>query len=699
MTTVSLRILLATTLLGALGACASGYGASNETPSVASAVAAEPALKPELGEFGIELDTIDTSIRPQDDFYQFVNGKWLVNFEIPADRSNYGSFTKLAERSEERTREIIESSAAKAQSVEKGTETQQVGDLYASFMDEGRINSLGLAPIASDLAEIAAAETHDEIAMIMAQNVRANGTSPFNFFFNVDSKNPDAYAVYFTQSGLSLPDRDYYLEDSEKSAALREAFERHVTSMMDLADIDGAEEKAAKTLELETAMAEVFWSRAESRNRDKTYNPMTIADMETSMPGFPWAAFASELEIDGQGQVIVRQPSSLAGMTEIFAKTPVDVWKAYLQFHAISDAAPYLSAAFVEENFDFSGRTLSGVPELRSRWKRGVSLVNRTMGEAVGKLYVAEHFPPVAKERMDVLVENLRAAYGDRIRKLDWMGEDTKVEALDKLAKFTPKIGYPEKWRDYSAIDIRRDDLVGNLRRAAAAEYDRQVSRLNDPIDRTEWFITPQTVNAYYSPNRNEIVFPAAILQPPFFDPAADDAVNYGAIGAVIGHEMGHGFDDQGRKSDGEGRLRDWWQPEDVERFKARSDKLVAQYDGYAALPGEFVNGRFTLGENIGDLGGLEVAYYAYKISLDGKPAPVIAGYTGDQRFFMAWAQVWRRLYRDAELSRRLKSDPHSPSSFRTNGIVRNIDAWYAAFNVKEDDELYLPPEERVQIW
>ncbi|MFZ5608836.1 MAG: M13 family metallopeptidase [Pseudomonadota bacterium] len=656
-----------------------------------------PAPAAALGDFGVDVTAMDKAVRPGDDFYRYVNGAWLETFEIPADKSNYGSFTALADLSEERIRAIIEAAAANPGA--KASESQKVGDMFASFMDEARVDALGLDPIRADLDAIAALKSHDEVADMLAQAVIHHGASPINFFINQDAKQPDRYIAYFTQSGLGLPDRDYYLEDTPRFNEIRAHYAQYITDMLSLADIEGAAEKAQAILALETRLAEVFWSRTESRDRDKTYNKMSQAELVAQNPGFPWARYLKAMKLEGEAAFIVRQPSAMQGSAAIFAETPVETWRAYLAFHLLDATAPLLAQPFVDRAFAFNGTVLSGVPQNRERWKRGVALVNEALGEAVGKIYVEKYFTPKAKAAMDELVANLVKAYEMSIKDLDWMGEETKRQALDKLAKFTPKIGYPDKWRDYSSLAIARDDLMGNAKRAAAFETWRNIAKLGQPVDRAEWFMTPQTVNAYYNPSANEIVFPAAILQPPFFDPNADPAVNYGGIGAVIGHEIGHGFDDQGRKSDGDGMLRDWWTADDATRFKARADKLVAQYDAYSPLQGESVNGRLTLGENIGDLGGLSIAYKAYRLSLDGKQAPMIDGYSGDQRFFLGWAQVWRRLYREAELSRRLKTDPHAPSEYRANGIVRNIDAWYAAFAVGKDDALYLAPEERVKIW
>lgn len=690
------KILLTSVCITALAACSpqSDENASHQEKMKTETMA---DAGPRLGDFGIELTAIDKNIRPQDDFYAYVNGTWLKETEIPADKSNYGSFNVLADEAETRIRTIIEEVAA--QQHEEGSEAQKIGDLYASFIDEEAVNGKGLSPIKADLNAIDEITSHDDVALALANSVIEGGNSPFNMFINQDSKSPEDYISYFTQTGLGLPDRDYYLKDEERTVEIREKYVAYIEELLTLAGVDAGADKAAAVMELETKLAEVFWSRAESRDRNKTYNKFTRDELVAEFEGFSWGPFLDKVGLGQQTSFIVRQPSSLKGSAEIFANTSVDVWKAYLTFHMLNGAAPLLSSDYVDLAFDFNEKVLFGVPQNRERWKRAVSMVENGMGEAVGKIYVARHFKPEAKEEMEGLVDNLVQAFEISIKDLEWMGEETKAEALDKLAKFDPKIGYPSKWRDYSKLLIKKDDLIGNAKRISSYEHWRGINKLGKPIDRTEWGMTPQEVNAYYNSTKNEIVFPAGILQPPFFDLNADPAVNYGGIGAVIGHEIGHGFDDQGSKSDGTGLLRDWWSEEDLKRFKTRTDALVAQYDAYEPLPGEFVNGRLTLGENIGDLGGLGIAYEAYKLSLNGKEAPVIDGFTGDQRFFMAWAQVWRRLYRDATLSYRLKIDPHSPSEQRTNGIVRNLDAWYDAFDVKEGDALYLPPEKRVSIW
>ena len=593
-------------------------------------------------------------------------------------------------------RDIIEDAAAA--NAADGAPEQKIGDLYASFMETDAIEAAGLAPIEDGLDAIAAAQTHADILAIMARpDLASNG--PVGGAVDIDSKNPERYVFYITHAGLGLPDRDYYLDDAERFASIRDAYADHIAALLALAGFDDTEDRAARIVALETAMAETHWERARRRDRDLTYNLTTIDALADYAPGIDWRLLFDEAGLADVDEVVVRERDAFPALAAVFAETDVATWRDYLTFHVLSAHAEYLPAAFDDENFAFFGRTLTGQPEQRERWRRGVDLVNDVIGFEVGKVYVERHFPPGAKTEMEVLVDNLKTAFAQRLDQLDWMTDETKEEARAKLAGFGTKIGYPDEWEDYSALAIRRDDLIGNMRRANVWAWNDQIEKLDGPIDHTEWFMTPQTVNAYYSPNRNEIVFPAAILQAPFFDLGADPAVNYGAIGAVIGHEIGHGFDDQGRKSDGAGVLRDWWTAADADAFQLKTDALGGQYGAYEPLPGHRIDPLLTMGENIGDLGGVTMALEAYRMSLDGAPAPVIDGFTGEQRFFMAWAQVWRRKYRDEELINRISTDPHSPSAYRTNGVVRNIDAWYEAFDVGPDDDLYLPPGSRVSIW
>jgi putative endopeptidase len=646
---------------------------------------------------GVEVAHMDRSVRPQDDFYRFVNGTWLKNTEIPADKARYGAFIKLADDSEARLRAIIEEAAAKKDKA-PGSNEQKVGDLYASFMDEAKLEELGLKPLQPELDRIAAVKDKQELPELMARLMRIGAPVPLTGYINQDAKDPTTYIFYVFQSGLGLPDRDYYLVDDAKFKDIRAAYQAHVGKMLALAGEPQPEAAAKGILELETALAKKQWTRVDSRDRDKTYNKFELKAVNDVTPGFDLAQFLKGIGVNNDA-VIVAQPSALTGLAEQLQARPLAQWQTYLKWHLIRGSAPALSKAFVEESFAFYEKTLRGQQEIRPRWKRGVSAVESALGESLGQIYVERHFPPEAKARMEQLVKNLIKAYEQSIRSLEWMGEDTRKQALAKLAKFTPKIGYPNKWRDYSALTIRRDDLVGNLIRSNEFEHAYEFGKLGKPIDRDEWHMTPQTVNAYYNPGLNEIVFPAAILQPPFFNLEADDAVNYGGIGSVIGHEIGHGFDDQGSKYDGDGHLQSWWTAEDRQRFEERTRTLIGQYDQYEPIPGHKVNGALTIGENIGDLGGASIALKAYRLSLQGKPAPVLDGFTGEQRFFIGFGQIWRMKMREQMQLERLKTDSHSPSEFRCNGPLVNVPEFYAAFDVKEGDKMYLPPEKRVKIW
>jgi endothelin-converting enzyme/putative endopeptidase len=665
-----------------------------------AAEAGEPgdhSASPKIGTWGVDLDGRDLSIRLEDDFFRYANGTWLNDFEIPEDLSSYGSFTKLFLESEEHVREIIEKTAAS--DAPAGTAAQKVGDLFADFVNLDAIEDAGLAPLDSHVKAIAALETHEDVARFLGHNDRRGGSAPFNWYIDQDEKDPTRYLVHFLQSGLGLPDRDYYLvEDNERFADARDAYRLYLWKMFTIAGADDPAASRDAVFALEERIAEVHWTRVDSRDAEKTYNLMTPESLAELAPDLPWDIYLEELGVASETEFVVAQPSAFAGMAEIFEDTPVDVWQQWLTYRLFRNNAPFLPKKVDDTHFEFRS-ALSGAEEQRERWKRGVQTINGTLGEAVGQLYVEWHFSPDSKKRVQDLVGNLMAAFADKIETLDWMSDETKEQARDKLAKFSVKIGYPDEWRDYSDLEVVPGDLLGNIMRARSFQTDYELDKLGGPVDRNERFMNPQTVNAYYNPNMNEIVFPAAILAPPFFDPWADDAVNYGAIGAVIGHEIGHGFDDQGRKSDGDGVLRDWWTEKDAERFKVKADVLVQQYNGYSPIEGMNVNGELTLGENIGDLGGVEIAYYAYKLSLDGKEPPVIDGFTADQRFFLGFAQIWRGKRREELMTQLLASDPHSPVEFRVNGTLRNVDAWYAAFDVTEDDAMYLPPEERVHIW
>lgn len=680
-------------LTGALCALlAAGCSAPDDETSAA---AAKPAAESLVS--GIDQSTFDTTVRPQDDFYRYVNGTWLATTEIPADRSNYGAFSQLADEAELNLREIIEEAAAGEYPA--GSEMQQIGALYTSFMDEQGVNAKGIEPLAEEFARIDALQNSADVVKLLAHYARIGVQTPFGGYVNTDDKNSSQYILYYFQSGLGLPDRDYYLEDREPFNTIRGQYVAHVAKMLGLAGIENSEAAAQNIMALETRLAKNQWTRVESRDATKTYNKKTIAELGALMPAFDWPLYFESAGVAQASAVIVAQPSYFEALNKILAEVPLAQWQQYFKWHLLDSFAPYLGQEVVAANFAFYGTVLSGTPQNRPRWKRGVSLVNGALGMALGKVYVERHFPPAAKARMDELVGNLIKAYGESIRSLDWMGEDTKKKALDKLASFNPKIGYPDKWRDYSGLTMKADDLLGNVMRSNVFDFEYSMNKLGGPVDRDEWFMTPQTVNAYYNPGMNEIVFPAAILQPPFFNLAAEDAVNYGGIGAVIGHEIGHGFDDQGSKYDGAGNLNDWWTDADRAAFEQRTKRLIEQYNGYCPLEGYCTNGALTIGENIGDLGGLSIAYQAYHLALNGKEAPVIDGFTADQRLFMGWAQVWRRLYRDEEMLNRLKTDPHSLSEYRCNGVVRNIPAFYEAFNVQPEDQLYLAPEERVKIW
>jgi putative endopeptidase len=653
---------------------------------------AEPAKRS-----GIDTSYIDASIKPGDDFYGHMNARWVEEFELPADKSNYGTFTKLRDESQEDVKAIIDMAATG--DFAKGTDEQKVGDLYKSYLNKETRNALGVEPLQPELERIAAISSHDDLAMYLAGATKRGYSMPFVLFQVGDMKDPDNYGIYTYQAGIGLPDREYYFTEDEKSAAIRSQYVNHIETMFDLAGFDGGAEAAGSIMALETRIAGVHMTKEKARDWMNNYNKVAVADLGNVMPAFNWDGYFAELGLGELEEIIILQTDYMGGLDAIIQDTDIETWKTYLTWAALNDKASLLGEDLDNQNFAFYGTALSGTEEQEEDWRRAVGAVNGTLGEVVGKVYVKNHFPPEAKERMLGLVGNLITAYEVSIKDLDWMGEETKAQALEKLFKFEPKIGYPDEWRDYSAMDVEPDDLFGNIERAALAEYQRQLDRQGGPVDRKEWGMTPQTVNASYNPTMNQITFPAAILQPPFFDLAADDAVNYGAIGAVIGHEIGHGFDDKGSTFDGDGALRNWWTDEDRDEFEKRTGTLVDQFDSYKVFDDLHVNGEFTLGENIGDLGGLSIALKAYKMSLNGEEAPIIDGYTGEQRVFLGWAQVWRRKYRDEELRRRIATDPHSPAEFRVNGIVRNVPEFYEAFGVTEEDALYLPEEERVKIW
>ena len=644
----------------------------------------------EIGSFGFDIDGMDRSVKPGEDFATFAGGTWYSKTEIPADRASYGMFNMLQDRSLAQTRVILDGAAAKP-----GSKT---GDYYASFMDQAAIEARGIAPIKPWIAAIKGATDKTALAVEMAKLQRYGVGGLFGVGVGQDDKAPENYIVNVGQSGISLPDRDYYLKDDAKLSAARTAYQAYLVKMLGMLGESDAEARAAAVFAFEKSLATVHWTRIESRDADKTYNKWSAADFAAKAPGYPWAEMRDALGVGNQQTFLVAQPSAVTGEAKVFAETPVAVLQDYALLRLARSYAGYLPKNFDDTVFAFYGTVLSGQPQQRDRWKRGVALVSAGLGEEIGKEYVARYFPSESKAKADELVKNVVAAMGARIDKLEWMAPETKVKARTKLASFTAKIGYPSRWRDYSALNITRDDLVTNVAAANLFEYQRDLAKLGQPIDRTEWFMTPMTINAYANPPMNEIVFPAAILQPPFFDAKADPAVNYGGIGAVIGHEISHHFDDQGRKYDPTGKLADWWTNQDVERFDAFTNKLVKQYDAYEPIPGQHVQGGLTLGENIADLAGLTVALDAYHRSLKGKPAPVIGGLTGDQRFYLGWAQVWRIKFREPALRSQLLSDPHSPGPFRT-ATVRNLDAWYAAFGAKPGDKVYLAPADRIRIW
>ncbi len=648
---------------------------------------------------GIDMSGLDTSVRPQDDFYRYVNGGWIERTAIPADKSRWGSFYILREESAQQQREIIEQLAGE-KDLPAGSEQQKIADLFASLMDERLANELGARPVQPQLNLIDGITNVRQLVRVIAELARQGVTGPFAAYVDVDSRNATEYAVYVTQSGLGLPNRNYYLQQGAEFEEIRRRYPEYIAKLLSLAGIPEEEKRAEAIFALEMKIAEAHWPPEDTRDDTKTDNRFAVAELGRVSDKIDWTGYLDGMGMTGRiNRLFVREPTYIEKLGELLEQESLDDWKSYLRFRVLNDAAPWLSDDFVQAQFEFFGKLVNGLEEMEPRWQRSVGVVDGALGEAVGKVYVERHFSPDAKKRMDELVANLLNAFQTSLQGLEWMSAETKAKAEEKRTRLTTKIGYPDEWKDYSALEIRRDDPVGNIVRAQAWEYDRQLARLGEPVDRTEWFMTPQTVNAYHNPQMNEIVFPAAILQPPFFNPEADDAVNYGGIGAVIGHETGHAFDDQGRKTDGDGNLNDWWTAEDAEAFKGRAQALVDQFNAYEPLPGLRVNGQLTLGENIGDLTGLYIAFRAYKTSLGGKQAPVIDGLTGDQRFFMGFAQIWRSKSRDEAIRRQVLTDPHSPAQFRANGPLRNFGPFYEAFGVKPGDGMYLPAEERIQIW
>ena len=648
-----------------------------------------PAPKPTYGTFGFDAAGMDDSLVPGDNFYQYANGTWAKTTPIPADKSNYGAFTVLEDLSRQRTKDLIEEQSRDPNS--------RIGAAYASFLDEAAIETKGLAPLEPWLNEIRALKSKTELDELYAKADRLGIAGSFTSYVGQDAKAPDVYTIVMLQGGLGMPDRDYYLSKDAKLTETKVKYLQHMTNVLTLAGEKNAAARAKAILDYETKIAQVHWTKADSRDRTKTYNKMALADLAKRSPGFDFAGLMRGIGVNLES-VVVAQPSAVAGEASLIAKAPLSVLKDQLLIRSIDGYSAYLPKAFDQETFSFYGQTLNGTPEQEVRWKRAVDFTTAVLGDDVSKLYVEKYFPPETKAKADEMVKNIISAMDRRIDKLEWMTPETKVKAHAKLAAFTPKIGYPTQWRDMSGIKVDRNDLIGNAMRSSQFEHEYQIGKLGGPIRRWEWGMTPMTINAYANPTMVEIVFPAAILQPPFFDPNADDAINYGGIGAVIGHELSHHFDDQGAKYDSKGQLIDWWTPGDTKAFTARLDKLVEQYNQYEPLPGVHVNGRLTLGENTADLAGLTVAHDAYIASLGGKEPPVVDGKTADQRFYLGWAQVWRRNYREPNLRQRLLTDPHSPSEQRGN-IVRNMDPWYPAFNVQQGQKLYLAPADRVRIW
>lgn len=646
---------------------------------------------------GVDLSAIDSTARAQDDFFQYANGSWLAATEIPADKSRFGMFNVVHDRTQKRLKQIIQNAASS--DAKAGSNDQKLGDMYNSFMNEELLNKLGVTPLKGDLDAIAAIDSKSGVAGKMGELFAHGVSGPFGFYVWPDAKNPEQYAMWMYQSGLSLPDRDYYLKEEEKYVNFRAALVTYIGDILRLSGYENSEQAAEKIMALETLIAQKHITNVESRDAEKNYNRHTVAELTELMGEFDWNAYAKGSQLGNAKEMVVRALPYFQAFSEVFASADVETWKAYMAFRLLDSYAPRLSKEFVDLNFGFHATTLNGVPENRDRWKRAVSATSSVLGEVLGQQYVGKHFTPEAKAKMSTLVDNLIKAYGDSIKDLEWMSEETKKAALEKLHKFTPKIGYPDKWRDYSGLEIQADDLVGNYKRHNEFDHLFWVERIGQQVDPTDWGMTPQTINAYYSPTRNEIVFPAGILQPPFFNLEAEDAVNYGAIGVVIGHEIGHGFDDQGSKYDGDGNLRSWWTDGDRAAFDVLGESLAAQFDAYEPIEGLHVNGQLTKGENIGDLAGVAISYKAYLMSLNGKPSPEIDGFTGEQRFFMGHAQAWRSKYREDRLRSQILSDPHSPSRYRVNGPLVNVDAFYEAFGVEKGDGMYVEPEKRVVIW
>jgi putative endopeptidase len=675
----------------ALGLSACNSTSELETTATAKIVNEVPMLS------GIDLTAVDQNVRAQDDFFRHVNGTWLTQTEIPADKSRYGLFNVLHDNTQQDLKTLIQESANTQ--AKKGSNTQKLGDMYNSYMNVEQANIKGISPLKSLLASIAGAQNMQQLSTVFGELYVLGVGGAFNFYTSPDAKDPDVVTMYLYQSGLTLPDRDYYTKEEEKFVNFRVATEKYMAEMLTKVGHGSGADAATKILALEKDIAAKHLSRVASRDAEKNYNKQSATQVKTLLGNFDWQAYADASGVGKVNAMVVRNMPYFEQISGIFAAHDLPTWKDYLTFKLVDTYASRLGQDMVDLHFNFHSTTLNGIPEQRPRWKRAVASTSSILGEVLGQQYVERHFTPEAKLKMDILVKNLTQAYGDSINQLQWMTTDTKKAALEKLAAFTPKIGYPDKWRDYSALEIKPDDLVGNYIRYSTFDHFEDTNKIGKPVDKADWGMTPQTINAYYHPVRNEIVFPAGILQPPFFDMNAEDAVNYGAIGAVIGHEIGHGFDDQGSKYDGQGNLRSWWTDEDRAAFDVLGKKLIAQFNKFEPIEGQSINGELTLGENIGDLAGVTIGFKAYQMSLDGKDAPVIDSLTGNQRFFMGYAQVWRSKSREDALRAQLLRGPHSPGEFRVNGIVGNVDAFYQAFDVKEDDKMYLKPEDRVTIW
>ncbi|MFT5712884.1 MAG: putative endopeptidase [Glaciecola sp.] len=683
------KALLGLSVAIAVGACTPAQQTTEATPLAAEQ---KVAMKS-----GILTQNMDLTVQPGDNFFNYVNGTWLKTIEIPADKASYGSFAILADEAQEHVKAIIDTASQGDYPV--GSDEQKVGDMYSSYMDVENRNKIDIKPLKSEFDKIANITSYDQLVEYFAYAVKYGYSTPVSFFQYADFKSPNEYALYAWQAGIGLPDREYYFKEDEDGKRILAEYQAHIEKMFTLAGLKNGAKTADMLLALETKIAQQHMKKEQARNWAENYNKLSMEELKVLMPNFNWSTFVKASGFDMPESMVIMQSDFLAGIDKVIAETSLDDWKSFLQWGVINSSAGSLSMEMDKANFDFYSTVLYGVEEQRPMWRRGTGLLNSTLGEVIGKVYVKRHFSPEAKQRMQVMVDNLISAYEVSIKELDWMTDETRIQALEKLSKFTVKIGYPDKWKDYSALQVSDNDLFGNLRNAADVNYAEELAKQGKPVDKTEWGMTPQTVNAYYNPTANEIVFPAAILQAPFFDLEAEDAVNYGGIGAVIGHEIGHGFDDSGSTFDGDGVLRNWWTDADREEFKNRTGKLVDQYNAFEALEGVFVNGEFTLGENIGDLGGISIALRAYQMSLNGAASPTLDGFTGEQRVFLGFGQVWAGKYRDEALKSQINTDPHSPAQFRANGSVRNVPEFYTAFDVMPTDALYLPDKERVKIW